>query len=370
MPVRVLHCLATISSGGVEMRHLEIARELRPPHFEHHFLCVDASGPVADALGAAGVGVTRLGPVGSVMHPSRYWAGVKLARRWRPTLVHGAVMEGMVLGAVIGRALRLPVITEETSDPQNRRPWGHRLARLADLSAARCVAVSPAVGRYLTEQLSVPSRRTCRVPGHLARARGRRPVAVAHRGQPVRHQDDRVLRRAAARSRPSAAPRWCCRARRCPRRRSAPTAAGTAPERSRCAAVARRRPAPRARRRWCRDPPAAGDEFLELGETDGLRDRLVVDLDVGDAERDVAPQGVVGEEDHLGHDAEVRLPGPLVLTEVFPSTVTRPAGRRQQAGDDVDQGGLAATRRPADADLLPGSMVRSMPASASRAVRS
>jgi L-malate glycosyltransferase len=151
------------------MRHLEIARELRPPHFEHHFLCVDASGPVADALGAAGVGVTRLGPVGSVMHPSRYWAGVKLARRWRPTLVHGAVMEGMVLGAVIGRALRLPVITEETSDPQNRRPWGHRLARLADLSAARCVAVSPAVGRYLTEQLSVPSSKVQVVPNGVRR---------------------------------------------------------------------------------------------------------------------------------------------------------------------------------------------------------
>lgn len=156
-PVRVLHCLSSITSGGVERRHLEIVRHLPSPGFLHRFIGTEADGPIADALQREGAEITTLGPVRSVLLPGRYRRGVAVARAWHPDLIHGAVMEGTVMATVVGRRLGIPVVTEETSDPQNRRPMGHRLAKLVAQSATRCVAVSPAVGRYLTEELGVPS---------------------------------------------------------------------------------------------------------------------------------------------------------------------------------------------------------------------
>jgi L-malate glycosyltransferase len=157
-PIRVLHTLSAIASGGVEVRHLELTRNLVSPEFEHRFIGT-TGGRLADQLEQEGTHVALLGPVGSIFAPGRYRKGLQLARAWRPDIIHGAVMEGTLLGAVVGRRLGVPVIVEETSDPANRKPMGHRLTRLVAASADRCVAVSPSTGRYLTDQLGVPSRK-------------------------------------------------------------------------------------------------------------------------------------------------------------------------------------------------------------------
>ena len=157
-PIRVLHTLSAIASGGVEMRHRQIATALGLPRFEHRFIGT-TGGTIADELRNDGVPVRLLGSASSVFAPARYRQGIKLARAWRPDLVHGAVMEGSTLGVVIARRIGVPMILEETSDPANRRVMGHRLVRAIAAGATRCVAVSPAVGRYLTDDLGIaPSK--------------------------------------------------------------------------------------------------------------------------------------------------------------------------------------------------------------------
>jgi L-malate glycosyltransferase len=154
-PLRVLHTLSAITHGGVEARHLQLVRNLPPDRFEHRFIAT-RRGDIANHLVEAGAPVAVLGDVRSVLAPGRYLRGFRLARAWAPDVIHGAVMEGNVLGAVIGRRLGIPTIVEETSDPTNRRPMGHRLARLTGALASRCVAVSPAVRRYLVDELGLP----------------------------------------------------------------------------------------------------------------------------------------------------------------------------------------------------------------------
>ena len=152
-PVRILHSLSAIASGGVETRHLQIANQIAYG-FEHRFLGT-TGGMLTDELRSRGVRVDLLGAVGSVLDPRRYRAGLRVLDSWKPDLIHGAVMEGTTMGVVLARRHGVPMILEETSDPANRRAMGHRLVRLIAAGATRCVAVSPAVGRYLTDELGI-----------------------------------------------------------------------------------------------------------------------------------------------------------------------------------------------------------------------
>jgi L-malate glycosyltransferase len=178
VPTRVLHCLSAIASGGVERRHLEIVRGLPAPHFAHSFVGTVGGGPIVEELRACGVTVTLLGEVRSVLSPGRYLDTVRLVRRWKPHLIHGAVMEGSVLGAVAGLLTQVPVITEETSDPRDRRPMGRNLARIAYLSSRCCIAVSPAVGRHLVNELRLPSSRVRVITNGVAAPRPPTPAST------------------------------------------------------------------------------------------------------------------------------------------------------------------------------------------------
>lgn len=156
MTVRVLHCVESIISGGVEVSKLEFVRHPANRDFEHLFLCTFAEGPILEMLKDYGARVIALGAVPSVFDRARYRSALEIAKRWSPHIVHGAVMEGVVLAAVTGRIRRIPTITEETSDPADRYQGGHALAALAMHSADLCLAISPFVGRYLRERLHVP----------------------------------------------------------------------------------------------------------------------------------------------------------------------------------------------------------------------
>lgn len=156
---RVLHCMETIGSGGVEQRRLIIAKALRSPDYQHHIVCTQAFGPIAESLRANGVTLTEVGAVSSIFDPTRYRVVATIVKRWEPHMIHGATIDGYTLAAIVGQWEGVPVIMEETSDPQNRRWKGHLLARAMAGLADHCVGVSPGVGRYLTETLRVPERK-------------------------------------------------------------------------------------------------------------------------------------------------------------------------------------------------------------------
>lgn len=157
--IKVLHCLNLLIPGGVERRRLSLFERLPRDEFEHRVICVEIQDrDFARRMAEYVVDIVETGPVTSVLAPARYHLGCRVAREWRPDIVHGAIIEGYTLASVIGRLCRVPVVVlEETSDPKHRRWKGHALARAMAAFADHCVGVSPAVGSYLTGFLRIPS---------------------------------------------------------------------------------------------------------------------------------------------------------------------------------------------------------------------
>jgi len=156
--IRVLHCLAAVGYGGVECRRLLLARHLDAMRFEQRIVTRGTIGPLADEIRSAGVEVISVGG-GSPFRPRALWLATREARRFRPDIVHGAVFEGLGLAVVAGHATRASIVIEESSHATNRSRRGHALFRGLVAASDACVAVSPAVGEYLTSVTHVPPRK-------------------------------------------------------------------------------------------------------------------------------------------------------------------------------------------------------------------
>lgn len=155
--IRILHCLETVGSGGVEQRRLTLARQLDGSRYQQAMVCTQAVGALPARFAEAGCPLHAVGVFRGVLDREPYRRALHVIREFRPHIIHGAVFEGVSLAAILGRLARVPVIIgEETSDPVNRRWRGHLLLRLLGTLSHQMVAVSPAVEQYLLGRLHLP----------------------------------------------------------------------------------------------------------------------------------------------------------------------------------------------------------------------
>jgi glycosyltransferase involved in cell wall biosynthesis len=148
----------------VEQRRLTLARQLDRTRYEQILLCTKAVGAVPDRLRDAGCPVHEIGLFRGLLDRARYAEAVRVLRRFRPDIVHGAVFEGVAVAAIAGRRAGAPLILgEETSDPVNRTCRGHLFYRLLCAATHHMVAVSPAVERYLVDRIRVPRDKVTRI---------------------------------------------------------------------------------------------------------------------------------------------------------------------------------------------------------------
>ena len=183
--IRVLHCLERVYSGGAEQVRLRLVEELDPARFEHRVFCTEARGPVAEAFRTRGVELVEFGAPDGVFDRGRLAEAARQMREWRPHIVHGAVYEGCTMAALAGRLARVPsIVVEEVNDPAGRSWRGHLLFRALVGLADQSVAVSPSIGRYLTDRLRVPSRKVTLINNGVARPSAPTPAETASlRGQ-------------------------------------------------------------------------------------------------------------------------------------------------------------------------------------------
>jgi len=150
MKVKILHCLETVASGGVEQRRLLLARFLDKTQFEQKLICSRALEGFDERLEAAGTQVFSVGKLRKVWNLAYYRRLLKVVRLLRPDIIHGAVFEGVISAIVAGLFFRIPVIIiEETSDPQNRTWRANLLIRIFSWFADYTVGISPSVVGYL-----------------------------------------------------------------------------------------------------------------------------------------------------------------------------------------------------------------------------
>jgi glycosyltransferase involved in cell wall biosynthesis len=116
---------------------------------------------------------------GRLFDPGALLRSVRMARDFRPHIVHGAVFEGLSLAVVAGRGCGAKVVIEETSLATNRSRKGHALFRALVAASDACVAISPAVRDYLSDVTGVPRGKITLITNGVAPPALPTPAAAA-----------------------------------------------------------------------------------------------------------------------------------------------------------------------------------------------
>lgn len=154
--IKVLHIVETVHSGGVEKTRLSLAKQLDKGVYEQKLVCTNARGPIVAEFEREGVSPEPVGRFRGVWDVVRYWSVLKIIRRYRPDIIHGAVFEGVTMACVCGFLGRVPVvIAEETSDPENRSKKADWLLRTLCRAADNVVAISPGTEQYLRQRAKI-----------------------------------------------------------------------------------------------------------------------------------------------------------------------------------------------------------------------
>ena len=192
--IRILHCIETISSGGVEQTRLTLAKWLDKDKYELKIICTWAGGAIAEALENEGV---ELIPIGSFKHPFE-WSKHRQVRHviqdYKPHIIHGAIFEGMSMAAIGGKLGKVPVvILEETSDPQNRSQKAIWLQRLWVKTADKVIGIAPAVVGFLRDKVHVPERKLMLINNGVGELREVAAETVSKLREALRIKDTDII---------------------------------------------------------------------------------------------------------------------------------------------------------------------------------
>lgn len=158
--IRVLHCIETISSGGVERIRRSLARYLDKDLYEQKIICTQANGIIPEEISAEGVEIISIGRLKHTFQWSQYKKGLQIIRSYQPHIIHGAVFEGVSMATIGGFLGRVPIIiAEETSDPKNRSPKASLLLRMLTQVADKVIGISPSVVSYLKNTAKIQSHK-------------------------------------------------------------------------------------------------------------------------------------------------------------------------------------------------------------------
>lgn len=150
-PTRVLHTLGWATQGGVEQLRLLLAENLPQEAWSHALICQEASANMVTAFRSRGWGLHEIGKARHILDLRWYLRAVRIAREFRPDVIHGAVFEGNALASVCGIFLpRTPVILEEQSDGRGRSWRGRALLWMMAVRATYFVGL---LRKYLRTSL-------------------------------------------------------------------------------------------------------------------------------------------------------------------------------------------------------------------------
>lgn len=163
--IRLLHCIETISSGGVERVRLNYARKMNKELFELKIVCTQAKGEILKELESLGIEVIQVGVFKHPFQISNYKGLLKVIKAYQPHIIHGAVFEGNSM-AFVGKVFgRVPIaILEETSEPKFRSSKANLLLKFYGFFADAFIGISLAVIEYLHFNLKIPSKKVYLIP--------------------------------------------------------------------------------------------------------------------------------------------------------------------------------------------------------------
>jgi len=154
--IRILYCMETIASGGVEQRRLLLSQWFDKEKFEIKIICTNSVGYIAKQLNDLGVEIITVGSFSHSFHVGKYREVIRVIKQYKPHIIHGAVFEGMSMAAIGGVFGDVPIrLIEETSDPQTRSGKAVLLQKIFSIFSDKVIAISPSVLKYLIDRTKV-----------------------------------------------------------------------------------------------------------------------------------------------------------------------------------------------------------------------
>ncbi|MFN3802201.1 glycosyltransferase [Belliella pelovolcani] len=155
--IRILHCIETIATGGVEQVRLTLVKGLDKDKYEYKIICTWEGGAIAEELKGEGVELIPIGGFAQPLEWSKHKEVLKIIKSFKPHIIHGAIYEGMAMAAIGGVLGKVPVvIMEETSHPISRSKKAIYLQRLLAKAADKVIGIAPTVVKYLKDTVKLP----------------------------------------------------------------------------------------------------------------------------------------------------------------------------------------------------------------------
>lgn len=181
--MRILLFVTDLQRGGAPLRLARLARGLRAVGEDVVVGCLAPPGPVGADLERAGVPTFACG----ARHAKDFtalWRFARHIRHFNPALIHATLTHANVAARLVGRGLRVPVLTS-TATLEVERRW-HRFAeRLTGRLDCGHVVNSQTLARHVARAFRVPPARIYVVPPaidappRLARADARRQLGLS-----------------------------------------------------------------------------------------------------------------------------------------------------------------------------------------------
>lgn len=158
--IKVLHCIETMGSGGVEQLKYAVSKHIDTNTFDQVVVCSKVKNNFDHRFKKLGIPVYPIGELKKLYNLPYYWRLIRRVRKEKPDILHGAVFEGVISAVLAGIICRIPVIIiEETSEPLNRSSRGSRLLKFLASYARWVIAISPSVKTYLHQVAGIPEEK-------------------------------------------------------------------------------------------------------------------------------------------------------------------------------------------------------------------
>ena len=147
--------LSGTARAGTETRLAQVARGLGERGWRVQVVSLLPRGAVAEELGGEGFDTAGLDMTSLAQLPRATTRLRRVLRAFRPDVIHTALMHANVLGRLVGRSLRIPVVSgyQMATEVGAWRPIADRLT--APLAAGH-IAVSEAAARWAVKNGGVP----------------------------------------------------------------------------------------------------------------------------------------------------------------------------------------------------------------------
>lgn len=148
--IKIAHVTSSLKKGGAEEVLCSLVEQLRSDQFVSHVVYFH-TGPHVDRLGNSGVKLYHIRGLVCMYDPIFWWRLVRTLRSIKPDCIHALLWSAQCASRVIGRLLRIPVVTAYHNQATLESGLRLFLDRITLRSATKIVAVSNTVAQSITQ---------------------------------------------------------------------------------------------------------------------------------------------------------------------------------------------------------------------------